>query len=172
MARAKRQIKINRKSKVEIKDEELKTELTEEENVKIWEENDTKNVENEPQNDENAGTTVTESDESDAQPSEMDNPQPEQPEDDDVSIKTIESQANNVIWTVWQNVVVKPKGQIRFEAQVAPLPMFMLPVDIRRYLQSHWFSSDIWRKDKEWLEKHNVDMEIVEKLKKFLSSNR
>jgi arsenate reductase-like glutaredoxin family protein len=45
----------------------------------------------------------------------------------------------------------------------------MLPVEIKRYLQSHGFSSDLYKKDKEWLEKHNVDMEMVDKLKKFLT---
>lgn len=166
MARATRQIKINRKSKKEEIDEKITK------NVENEQENEVKNVENEPQNDENVGTTVPENDESEGQATESTDTQPVEEDDADVSIKTIESQANNVIWTVWENVVVKPKGQIRFEAQVAPLPMFMLPVDIRRYLQSHWFSSDIWRKDKEWLEKHNVDMEIVEKLKKFLTGNK
>jgi hypothetical protein len=65
--------------------------------------------------------------------------------------------------------VVKPVWRIKFEAQVAPVPMFMLPVEIRKYLQSHWLSSDVFKKDKEWLEKHNVDMEMIEKLKKFLT---
>lgn len=45
----------------------------------------------------------------------------------------------------------------------------MLPADIRRYLQSNGLSSDVFKKDKEWLEKHNVDMEMVDKLKKFLT---
>jgi hypothetical protein len=59
--------------------------------------------------------------------------------------------------------------RIKFEAQVAPYPMFMLPEDIRKYLIKKWFNSEIYKKDKEWLEKHNVDMEIVEKLKQFLT---
>ena len=47
--------------------------------------------------------------------------------------------------------------------------MFMLPEDIRRWLMSNGLTSDVYTKDKEWLEKHNVDMEMVEKLKKFLT---
>ena len=81
----------------------------------------------------------------------------------------IEKQAQNVIGDVGGSKIVKPVWRIKFEAQVAPVPMFMLPEDIRRYLQSHWLSSDVFKKDKEWLEKHNVDMEMVEKLKKFLT---
>lgn len=81
----------------------------------------------------------------------------------------IEKQAQNIIGDVGGSKIVKPVWRIKFEAQVAPVPMFMLPEDIRRYLQSHWLSSDVFKKDKEWLEKHNVDMEMVEKLKKFLT---
>jgi len=81
----------------------------------------------------------------------------------------IEKQVQNIIGDVGGSKIVKPVWRIKFEAQVAPVPMFMLPEDIRRYLQSHWLSSDVFKKDKEWLEKHNVDMEMVEKLKKFLT---
>ena len=81
----------------------------------------------------------------------------------------VEKQAQNVIGDVGGSKIVKPVWRIKFEAQVAPVPMFMLPADIRRYLQSNGLSSDVFKKDKEWLEKHNVDMEMVDKLKKFLT---
>lgn len=81
----------------------------------------------------------------------------------------VEKEAQKVIGDVGGSVITKPQGRIKFEAQVAPVPMFMLPADIRSYLQSHGFSSDLWKKDKERLEKHNVDMKMVEKLKKFLT---
>ena len=81
----------------------------------------------------------------------------------------VEKQAQKIIWDVGGSVISKPQGRIRFEAQVAPIPMFMLPADIRIYLQSHWLSSDVYKRDKEWLEKHNVDMDMVDKLKKFLT---
>ena len=76
---------------------------------------------------------------------------------------------SKVIGDVGWTQVEKPVGRIRFEAQVAPYPLFMLPEDIRKYLIKKWFNSEIYKKDKEWLEKHNVDMEIVEKLKQFLT---
>ena len=47
--------------------------------------------------------------------------------------------------------------------------MFMVPAEIRNYLTKKGLTTDVWKKDKEWLEKHNVDMEIVEKLKQFLT---
>lgn len=76
---------------------------------------------------------------------------------------------SKVIWTIGWTNVEKPVWRIKFEAQVAPYPLFMLPEDIRKYLIRNGFTSNLYLKDKEWLEKHNVDMEIVEKLKKFLT---
>jgi hypothetical protein len=65
--------------------------------------------------------------------------------------------------------VAKPKGRIAFEAQVAPVPLFRLPADIRQYLINNGFSSDVYKKDKERLEKHNADMEMINRLKDFLT---
>jgi hypothetical protein len=45
----------------------------------------------------------------------------------------------------------------------------MLPEELRRWLMSNGLTTDVYKKDKEWLEKNNVDMEMVEKLKKFLT---
>lgn len=76
---------------------------------------------------------------------------------------------SKVIWTIWWTEVKQPEWRIRFEAQVQPFPMFMLPEDIRKWLISNGLTSDVYTRNKEWLEKHNVDMEMVEKLKKFLT---
>ena len=76
---------------------------------------------------------------------------------------------SKVIWDIGWTKVEKPVWRIKFEAQVAPYPLFMLPEDIRKYLVRNGFTSSIYLKDKEWLEKHNVDMEMVEKLKQFLT---
>ena len=74
-----------------------------------------------------------------------------------------------VIGSIWDSPVVKAKGRIKFEAQVAPMPMFKLPADIRQYLINNGFTSDVYKKDKEWLEKHHADMKMIEKLKNFLT---
>ena len=76
---------------------------------------------------------------------------------------------SKVIWDIGWTKVEKPVWRIKFEAQVAPYPMFKLPADIRQYLINHWLTTDVYKKDKEWLEKHNVDMKMVEKLKQFLT---
>ncbi len=80
------------------------------------------------------------------------------------------SQVKREIVGNWTSTMYQaPKWRIKFEAQVAPIPMFLLPIHIQKYLLSKWFGTNIWKKDKEWLEKHNVDMKIVEDLKKFIS---
>lgn len=76
---------------------------------------------------------------------------------------------SQVIWTIWWTNVEKTVWRIKFEAQVAPFPMFLLPEHIRKYLIRNGFTSELYKKDKEWLEKHNVDMDIVNDLKKFLT---
>ena len=81
----------------------------------------------------------------------------------------VNNSPDGLIWDVGGSSVIKPKGRIVFEAQVAPVPMFKMPADIREYLTNNGFTTDLWKKDKEWLEKNNVDMEMVEKLKKFLT---
>ncbi len=85
------------------------------------------------------------------------------------STKWTKYKKSKVIWDIGWTKVEKPVWRIKFEAQVAPYPLFMLPEDIRKYLVRNGFTSNIYLKDKEWLEKHNVDMEIVEKLKQFLT---
>ena len=74
-----------------------------------------------------------------------------------------------IVWGDIATSVVAPKGRIRFEAQVAPVPMFKVPADIRQYLVNKWFGTNVWKRDKEWLEKHWADMEMIEELKRFLS---
>lgn len=83
-------------------------------------------------------------------------------------VKETKKASETVIWMIWTTTVSKPRGRIVFEAQIAPVPLFRLPEDIRNYLVKKGFSSDVWKKDKEWLEKHGADMEMIEKLKQFL----
>ena len=79
---------------------------------------------------------------------------------------------DRVLGDVGGSKITKPVGRIRFEAQVWPYPMFMVPAEIRNYLTKKGLTTDVWKKDKEWLEKHNVDLEMVEKLKQFLQSRQ
>ena len=75
-----------------------------------------------------------------------------------------------IVWNWTRTTVQQPKGRIKFEAQLAAVPLFKLPEDIRRYLVSNWLPTTVWKWDKEKLEKRKVNLDMVEKLKKFLSS--
>ena len=72
-------------------------------------------------------------------------------------------------WTIWGTTVVKPQWRIVFEAQAAPYPMFKLPEDIQKYLISHGLTTEVYKKDKQRLEEHKVNMEIVQRLKEFIT---
>ena len=145
----KRQIKINRKPKeeVEVKEVTLEEALEEMEDEKVQE---TPVIE-----EDTLGTTVVENKISDVN-----------------TIGWTRSQLKGeIVGSKWRTTVQAPKWRIMFEAQVAPVPMFKLPDEIRRYLESNWLPTTIWQWDKEKLEKRHVDMKMVEKLKAFLSGN-
>lgn len=134
-----------------------------------------KAVEKVVENDTNTGTTVVENEISDVVDVVLNNvPVEEENVSENSEWKKVwftrkELKKDKVLWEIWGSVVTKPKWRIVFEAQVAPFPMFKLPEDIRRYLVSKGLTTDVYKMDKEWLEKHNVDMEMIEKLKKFLT---
>ena len=75
-----------------------------------------------------------------------------------------------IVWNWTRTVVQQPRGRIKFEAQHSAVPMFKLPEEIRRYLTSKGLPTTVWQWDKEKLEKRKVDMNMVEKLKEFLSN--
>ena len=138
---AKRQIKINRKKKEPVVEVEEKVVSLEEAMEEIaWEENPV--------------TTAIESIE----------------RDEEQVMFTRSQLKGEIVGKWWRTVVQQPRGRIKFEAQLAAVPMFKLPEEIRRYLTSHGLPTTVWKWDKERLEKNNVDMKIVEKLKEFLSS--
>lgn len=129
----------------------------------------TKEVEKTPKIDENTVSFVEENEISDTEITSGTTVHQEQEIFLKKSTKWTKFKKSKVIWDIGWTKVEKPVWRIKFEAQVAPYPLFMLPEDIRKYLIKKWFNSEIYKKDKEWLEKHNVDMEIVEKLKQFLT---
>lgn len=128
-----------------------------------------KNVENEAKMEENPVSFVEENKISDAEITSGTTVHSEQEIGLKKSTKWTKYKKSKVIWDIGWTKVEKPVWRIKFEAQVAPYPLFMLPEDIRKYLVRNGFTSSIYLKEKEWLEKHNVDMEIVEKLKQFLT---
>lgn len=134
-----------------------------------------KTVENVVENDTNTGSTVIENEISDVVDAVLNNVPVEEENvsensgTENVGFTRSELKKSKVLWTVGSSVVRKPKWRIVFEAQTAPFPMFKLPADIRGYLQSKWLTTEVYKKSKEWLEKHDVDLKMVEKLKDFLT---
>lgn len=128
-----------------------------------------KNVENEVENEETTVSFVEEWKINDAEISNWTTIHSEEEIGLKKPTKWTKFKKSKVIWEIGWTKVEKPVWRIKFEAQVAPYPMFKLPEDIRRYLINNWLTSDVYKKDKEWLEKHNVDMKMVEKLKQFLT---
>ena len=49
--------------------------------------------------------------------------------------------------------------------------MYQLPEDIQQYLKNMCFGTNVYLMDKKWLEKHNADMEMINKLKQYISEH-
>ena len=77
---------------------------------------------------------------------------------------------DDVVWNVgWTNVHIQPRW-IRFQKFDAPVPMCMIKdLELRRYLNNNGFGTNVYQKDKEWLEKHHADMKMIERLKKYVT---
>lgn len=67
--------------------------------------------------------------------------------------------------------VIQKSAFIKTKSYSTPVPMYEIPEDIRRYLLNKGFGTNVYEKGREWLEAHNADMEMIEKLKKFISEH-
>ena len=113
---AKRKIAFNKKAK----------------NVEIETENEVKNVENEVENEEITVSFVEEWKISDAEISNWTTIHSEEEIGLKKPTKWTKFKKSKVIGEIGWTKVEKPVWRIKFEAQVAPYPMFMLPEDIRK----------------------------------------
>lgn len=75
------------------------------------------------------------------------------------------------IWKANWNPVFQKTAFIKTVALRTPVPMYKLPEKFKTYLQSMGFWTNVYEKDKEWLEKHWADMEIINELKQYLSEH-
>ena len=80
----------------------------------------------------------------------------------------------------WLKVIGSLKGgkkvyqklnTIRFQSARWPISKDKLPGDIRAWLTNKGYWTNVYVMPKEWLEKHNVDPVMLEKLKKFINDN-
>ena len=67
--------------------------------------------------------------------------------------------------------VFQKSAFIKTKALTTPVCLYELPEDIRQYLINMWFGTNVYEKGEEWLIKHNADMKMIEKLKKFISEH-
>ena len=86
--------------------------------------------------------------------------------------EAIEEQAvREEIWKINWVPVYQAKPFIKTEVYHTPIPMYKLPVELQQYLRNMWFGTNVWKENKEWLDKHGADMKMIERLKKFISEN-
>ena len=120
--------------------------------------------ENEVKNEENVGTTVVENEINNEIEAELENVQAETKNEPKWKAK------NDVVWTVWWTSVHMQPRWIRFQKFDAPVPMFMIQdEELRSYLVTKGFWTNVYQKDKEWLESHWADMEMIERLKRYVT---
>lgn len=82
-----------------------------------------------------------------------------------------EEKVTDEIWTINWVPVYQKTPFIKTEVYHTPVPMYKLPLELQTYLRNMWFGTNVWKENKEWLEKHWADMEKIAELKKFISEN-
>ena len=121
----------------------------------------------EVKNEENVGTTVVENEINNEIENELTNIQHETENEQTGNKKKVK---NDVVWTVWWTSVHMQARWIRFQKFDAPVPMFMIQdEELRSYLVTKGFWTNVYQKDKEWLESHWADMEMIERLKRYVT---
>lgn len=133
-----------------------------------------KMVENTTENMENVGSTVVENEINNEIENELTNIQHEAENEQIWNKKTVKNEQVNkpddVVWTVWWTSVHMQPRWIRFQKFDAPVPMFMIQdEELRSYLVTKGFWTNVYQKDKEWLESHWADMEMIERLKRYVT---
>lgn len=87
----------------------------------------------------------------------------------DKEIQAVEEQME-IIGKV-KSPVFQKSAFIKTKALTTPVCLYELPEDIRQYLINMGFGTNVYEKGEEWLIKHNADMKMIEKLKKFISEH-
>ena len=67
--------------------------------------------------------------------------------------------------------VFQKSSFIKTKAHNSPVCLYELPEDIRTYLTNMWWWSNVYEKWEDRLVRHWADMDMIEKLKKFISEH-
>lgn len=78
---------------------------------------------------------------------------------------------SDVIWKIKGGKAVHQKWFLRMKAVRWPIDKSKLPEDIQKWLTNKGYGTNIYLRSKEELEKRHVDLEMVQKLKDFISKN-
>lgn len=96
-------------------------------------------------------------------------------EEEDISEEELDKEIKEVEEMMVIGKVRKPVYQkssfIKTKVLKTPLCLYELPDDIRKYLTNKGWWTNVYLKGEEWLVKHNADMNMIEKLKKFISEH-
>lgn len=69
----------------------------------------------------------------------------------------------------WGKEVHQAWKYLKIKSVTAPVSKKDLPKHLQTRLTNKWYGTNVYLESKEWLEKHNVDMDKIEELKKFIN---
>ena len=69
----------------------------------------------------------------------------------------------------WGKEVHQAGKYLKIKGVVAPVPKKDLPKHLQTWLTNKGYGTNVYLESKEWLERHHVDMDKIEELKKFIN---
>jgi len=69
----------------------------------------------------------------------------------------------------WGKEVHQAGKYLKIKWVIAPVSKKELPEHLQRWLTNKGYGTNVYLESKEWLEKHHVDMDKIEELKKFIN---
>lgn len=69
----------------------------------------------------------------------------------------------------WGKEVHQAGKHLKIKWVIAPVSKKELPKHIQKWLTNKGYGTNVYLESKEWLEKHHVDMDKLEELKKFIN---
>lgn len=81
-----------------------------------------------------------------------------------------ETKKNDVIGSLkWGKEVHQPGKHLKIKSVISPVSKKDLPKHLQTWLTNKGYGTNVYLESKEWLERHHVDMDKIEELKKFIN---